>query len=460
MTISNTLGVSKVLRAGLYERVSTTEQAIKGYSIETQKSNLEEYCENNGIKIVDHYTDEGISGSKPPLKRPQLKRLLEDVEAGKIDIIIFTKLDRWFRNVQEYFKVQEILDKHNVAWKTIFEDYNTDTADGRLKVNIMLSVAANERERTGERIKVVREHKIKNREACFSWNSIPMGYIKKKDENGIPRLVKDPETEHIIAEFWEVFLKTEQLNTAAKHVTVKYNLRKFPKTWWAIAKNELYSGEYRGVKEFCEPYVDREIWEEIQAKRWVKKSPGGRVYLFAGLMKCPLCGGLLASNFNTYNDKEYRRYRCNVAWTGLCSFRTSVAEKKTEKYLLNNYKQLLEAHINTVELEQAKPKPKPKTDINALKEKLRRLNVTYRLGNIDDEEYMKDQKELKALIEQAEKEEPPKERDLTPLKKVLDTDIRSLYDTFTDEEKRRFWRSFIKEIKLDGVNVKEVIFLD
>ena len=69
-----------ILRVGLYERVSTTEQSLNGYSIETQISNLEEYAKKNKMKIVDHYTDEGISGAKPPLKRPALKRLLEDVK--------------------------------------------------------------------------------------------------------------------------------------------------------------------------------------------------------------------------------------------------------------------------------------------------------------------------------------------------------------------------------------------
>ena len=69
-----------ILRVGLYERVSTTEQSLNGYSIETQISNLEQYWKKNKMKIVDHYTDEGISGAKPPLKRPALKRLLEDVK--------------------------------------------------------------------------------------------------------------------------------------------------------------------------------------------------------------------------------------------------------------------------------------------------------------------------------------------------------------------------------------------
>ena len=95
-------GVRKrIRRVGLYERVSTDEQALKGFSVAAQKDALEEYSKDNNMKIVGHYTDEGISGAKPPLKRPALQRLLDDVQAGKIDMILFTKLDRWFRSVKE-----------------------------------------------------------------------------------------------------------------------------------------------------------------------------------------------------------------------------------------------------------------------------------------------------------------------------------------------------------------------
>ena len=111
-----------ILRGALWERVSTEEQAKFGYSIKAQVEALEEHAGKNRIKIVDHYCDEGVSAGKPYTKRPEMVRLLEDVKAGKIDIIIFTRLDRWFRNVKEYFKVQEILEQHRVEWKAIFEE--------------------------------------------------------------------------------------------------------------------------------------------------------------------------------------------------------------------------------------------------------------------------------------------------------------------------------------------------
>ena len=114
MSIMNRVS-KRILRVAIYGRVSTEEQALRGFSIEAQVDALKEYAKKNNMKIVDIYLDEGISGAKPPLKRPALNRLLEDVKAGKIDMILFTKLDRWFRSVKEYFKVQEILEDNKKA---------------------------------------------------------------------------------------------------------------------------------------------------------------------------------------------------------------------------------------------------------------------------------------------------------------------------------------------------------
>ena len=118
----------------------------------------------------------------------------------------------------------------------------------------------------------------------------------------------------------------------------------------------------------------------------------------------------------------------------------------------------MRTEIERVEEMKAKPKPISKVNINALKERLRRLTVSYMASNIPDDEYLSDQAEIKACIAGAEKEELPEDRDLTPLKKVLETDYKQLYETFTLEEKRRFWRNLIKEIVVEETEIKQVIF--
>ena len=453
-----------VLRAGLYERVSTDEQAKYGYSIETQIEALEEYCGKNKIKIVDHYTDDGVSGGKAAFRRPEMSRLLDDIKEKKIDMVLFTRLDRWFRNVQEYFKVQEILDEHKVEWKAIWEDYDTTTANGRMAIKIFLASAQNEREKGSERIKVVFDRKRKNKEAWFGPNSMPFGYTTEPDEHGFVRLVKNPDLKDALQDFWDIAVKYHNVTKAGRYVNSVYGLNRTKKMWFDIAHNEIYMGDYRGVEGYCEPYVSKEDWETLQ-KRSIKKAQGDRVYLFTGMIKCPECGSTLASGYCTKpgrngERKEYRSYRCRNREVNLCENRSSISELKTEQWLLDNLEDLLREEIARVELERTKPKKKPKTDVAALREKLRRLEVVYMAGNKTDAEYLAETAEIKEQIRKAELEklEEPDETDIEALKATLETDFRGIYETLDPEDKRRFWRGLMKEIHVEGNGVKSVDF--
>ena len=454
----------RVLRAGLFERVSTEEQAKFGYSIKTQIEALEEHAKKNRIKIVDHYCDEGVSAGKPYTKRPEMKRLLDDVKAGKIDIILFTRLDRWFRNVKEYFKVQEILDDHGVEWKAIWEDYDTTTANGRMAITIFLAIAQNEREKTAERIKAVFENKIKNKESFFGKSSVPFGYMEQYDHNGVRRLVKDPDLEPAIQEFWGIAVKYENVSKAARHVNLEYGLRRSKNLWFDIIHREIYTGTYRGVDDYCPAYVSKEDWNKLQ-NRGIRKTQCNRVYLFTGLVKCPKCGHTLTSKYTIKKlksgiTKEYKRYRCKNNEVGICSFKKTVNEIATENWLLENIEELIRKEIKIVELEREAPKPKPKTNIPALKEQLRRLEVVYLAGNKSDAEYISEQNDLKAAIKKAESELPydPAERDIENLKEMLEVNVIDLYNDLELEDKRRFWRTILKQIHVEGTKAVSVDF--
>ena len=198
--------------AALYCRVSTDEQAIHGYSLAAQRDALMAYADTHNINVSAIYIDEGVSGKAPYIKRPELLKLLDNLD--NIDMILFIKLDRWFRSVQEYYKVQEILDKNKVTWRAVLEDYNTETADGILKVNIMLSVAQNEAERTSERIKFVNASKIQRKEVVTGTQ--PFGYA-----------IKD---RHVIVDPIEGSRLTEVINHYIYHRSIAYTLE------WSNAK--------------------------------------------------------------------------------------------------------------------------------------------------------------------------------------------------------------------------------
>ena len=455
----------RILRAGLFERVSTEEQSRFGFSIQSQIEDLEKYCKDNRIKIVDHYCDEGVSAGKPYTKRPEMKRLLDDVQAGKIDVILFTRLDRWFRNVQEYFKVQEILDKHKVEWKAIWEDYDTTTANGRMAITIFLAIAQAEREKTAERIKSVFDSKRRRKESFFGENSTPAGYKEERDENGIMRLVKDPDVQEAFEAFWDIAVKYQNINKAAKYVTIEYGLTRGRNKWYELSKKEIYTGTYKGVEGYCPAYVSRKDWEALHKRKPIKKTQNDRVYLFTGLIKCPDCGNNLSAKYSKQERpdgtvREYYSYRCRDKAIGLCKNNKAVSQIKTEIWLLENLDELLEFEIRKVELEQSKPKPKSATKIATLKERLRRLDVIYMAGNKTDEEYLKEQKEIKDELQKAMADEPENtsNRDISILKETLASDFRSAYKKLDEEGKRAFWRHIIKEIHVNGNEVALVRF--
>lgn len=453
--------MNKILRVALYIRVSTEEQALHGISLAAQEDSLRRHAVDHGYKIVGVYRDEGNSARKPVMKRPVMLQLLEDVKAGKIDRILFTKLDRWFRNVREYHNVQDILETHHVTWQAILENYDTLTSDGRLRVNIMLSVNESEADRDSERIKFVFQGKRLRKEWCFtgSPDKWPYGYMPQEID-GVKRCVKNPETESIVQDFWDYVLKYNSVRKAGMYCCEKYGITRHYRTWICTARNELYTGTFHGVEDYCPAYINRTDWERIiLGHEIIKKTQcPERVYLFTGLLRCPDCGNTLKATFKTYpNDrsKEYNGYRCNNAKLRTCTFRHQLSERKIEKYLLANIRTMIEQHIIDTEVRKKEKSRRPKVrDIVSLNEQLRRLNVIYMAGNISDEEYGTETKRIKSEIEKAKLED---REDIVlntdGLKQFLESDALAIYDTLSKEDQRRIWRSIIQEIHVDGTNV-------
>lgn len=452
---------ASVLRVALYIRVSTEEQAKFCISLAAQEDCLLRYAREHNFKIVNIYRDEGNSARKPVSKRPVMLQLLEDVKTGKVDRILFTKFDRWSRNVREYHNVQAILDAHGVTWQAILENYDTLTADGRLRVNIMLSVNESEADRDSERIKFVFEGKRLRKEWCFTGgrNQWPYGYMPEVID-GVKRCVKNPETAPIMQDFWDYVVKYSSVRKAGMYCCEKYGITRNYRSWMVTARNELYTGTFHGVEDYCPAYISRTDWERIiLGHEIIKKTQNPeRVYLFTGLIQCPVCGNTLKVTFKTYpNDrtKEYNGYRCNNAKLHTCTFRHQLSERKIERHLLDNIQRDLQQYVITAEAEQTKKRPQPKVrDIVSLNEQLRRLNVIYIAGNISDEEYAAETTRLKADIEKVRNSEKEnRAADLNTIKEFLNSDFLSTYDRLAKEDQRRFWRTIIDKIHIDGTNV-------
>ena len=232
-----------------------------------------------------------------------------------------------------------------------------------------------------------------------------------------------------------------------------------------LAKKEIYTGTYKGVEDYCPAYVSRENWLKLQERGFVKSAQCNRIYLFSGLIKCPGCNRNMSARYSIQKlkdgtEKEYYSYRCPDKSLNLCSNKHSVFQLKMETWLLEHLKELALIEIDKVEIAKKQPRPKSKTNIKALKESLRRLNVSYMAGNIDDEEYLDMQKEIKAAIKKAESQDPENiaDKDTSILNYIVETDFKAHYETLDDEDKRAFWRYVIKEIHVEGNEIVSVDF--
>ena len=447
-----------VRRAALYIRVSTDEQARHGYSLGAQKEDLEEYAKRHGYAIVDYYIDDGASARKRYTTRKELVRLLEDVKAGKIDLILFIKLDRWIRNIADYYKVQEILDAHHVAWKATREEYDTETTNGRLHLNIHLSIAQNESDATGDRIRYVNAAKVARGQAVT--NQLPLG-LKVEDKRVVPN-----EQAYIVRELFRHYEEHGSLYAAYQFIKDTYGVLIYSHAARKMLSNPLYKGQYRDNVNYCEAIIPSDEFDRVQEMlkaRSIRRNPTGRVYLFSGLLICSECGqrmaGRTSNSKRTVKGRHYEyeclTYMCRKATIyHSCPHRSIISEKKIEKWLLENVVSEAERYQAEFEL-SAGSNPRPKVDRAAILRKLERLKDLYVNDMIDMETYRADYEKYSAQLAQ-ERETPPP--DFSAIKEKFNDEFIKTYQTWDRSQRRDFWRGVISAIYLDAENTPRIKF--
>lgn len=440
-----------IVRAALYMRVSTEKQVKEGDSIAAQQSALERYAKEKGYVIAGEYIDDGISGTKAD--RDELQRLLEDVKQGRIDIVLVTKLDRWFRSIRHYLNTQELLEKHHVSWTAIWEPiYDTSTAQGRLIISQMMSIAQFEAENTSQRIKQVFAYKAEKGEVLSGM--IPLGY-KIQDKH----LVPDENAEYILQAF-AYFAQTSSIFGTMNHFS---HLGIFPKTrgsfkW--LLKNEKYKGCYKGKSGYCPAIVPKELFDDVQNKllKDVRKSQK-HTYIFSSLIVCKECGCKMTGqlHYSYKGSKPQKVYICKSHYNmrpRTCSNTKKLNQNVLERYLLENVKPLLEMKVDAVRKEK-------ETDNSAriayLEKKIKKLKELYINDLITMEEYREDKESALAEINALQAHRTV---DTKPYEDFIKLNIGEQYKTFTDAEKRIFWRALIDKIVFDTDRNLSVLFLE
>lgn len=181
------------MKAVIYSRVSTADQAESGLSLEYQQNKIRAYCEAMEIDAAVNKVDAGFSAKN--LDRPGMQEVIALVKAKAVDAVVILKLDRLTRSVKDLGAIVELLEKNGVALISVQDSINTTTAAGRLILNVLGSVAQWEREAIGERTKAALQTKKANGQRT---GGIPYGFDLAEDGKTLIRNEKEQRAIEII----------------------------------------------------------------------------------------------------------------------------------------------------------------------------------------------------------------------------------------------------------------------
>jgi site-specific DNA recombinase len=317
----------KSLRCAIYTRKSTEHGLeLEFNSLDAQRDACEAYIKSQSSlgwrALPQHYDDPAYSGGN--LERPALKKLLADIEAGKVDVIVVYKIDRLTRSLADFAKLVEAFDARSISFVAVTQQFNTTTSMGRLTLNVLLSFAQFERELSSERVR--DKIAASRRKGKWTGGSVPLGYdardkklvVNKTEAETVRTIFKRyldlKSFSKLVADLDRRGIVTKRRDTRM----AKYN-GGIPFTYGPLAyflKNRIYLGETGlGGKWFDGEHaaiIDRNIFDRVQQLlkdssngRKAKRSDSGA--LLMGKLYDDR-GNRMSPSFSTKNGVRYRFY--------------------------------------------------------------------------------------------------------------------------------------------------------
>ena len=256
-------------RCAVYTRKSSEEGLDMDFnSLHAQRESCEAYItsqkQEGWVLVPDQYDDGGISGGT--LERPALQRMLADIEAGRVDVVVVYKIDRLSRSLMDFAKLVDVFDRHNVTFVSVTQTFNTTTSMGRLTLNILLSFAQFEREVTGERIrdKIAASRK----KGMWMGGNPPLGYDVRDR-----KLIVNADEANTVRMIFKRFLTVGSATLLSKDLTAEGVMSKRGKPinkgyLYKLLKNQVYIGKavhkgkaYPGEHEAI---ITQDLWNKVR----------------------------------------------------------------------------------------------------------------------------------------------------------------------------------------------------
>ena len=332
----------------IYTRVSTQDQAQEGASLPAQEEACRHYLQAMRITAMEVISDPGLSGKD--LERPGIQRILERVRAGEVAGVLAWKLDRFTRCLRDLLDVVKLLDRHQVALASVQERIDTSGPMGRFTIALMGALAQLESEQIGERTSLGMQQRIK--EGCWVGGHVPAGLVVEEGADGKRRLARHPIHAAAVAQCWLMVIGGHSLREVAAFLTTsQVPTRRSPK-WSTPAVSTLLRNErYIGL------VVDQDHFDRAQVAVEARRTPmnhpqgddahdlGGRpssrVWPFAGLVVCGLCGrALVGTQCKGRGGKLYPYFRCTGRLKAVCTARDLPAEAY-ERFMLEQVSKIV-----------------------------------------------------------------------------------------------------------------------
>ena len=328
-------------RCAIYSRKSVEERHATDFgSIDAQREAGAAYVrsrEERGWSLLPtRYEDEGFSGANT--ERPALQRLLADIEAHRIDVVVVYKVDRLSRSLLDFAKLMEAFDRHGVAFVSVTQEIDTTTSMGRMGLNILFTFAQFEREMISERTR--DKMRAARRKGKFVGGPILLGFDRHAEGR---RLVVNPTEAERVRAIFDRFLEVRCLRTVASDgnargwTTKSWSTKKGravpPKPLTGqfvgtLLRNPAYVGRVRIGDETVaaehDGVVDPRVFDAVQALLDENAATGGRLArqpsraLLGGLLRCAPCDRAMSPASTTKNGQRYGYYVCRrtreVGW--------------------------------------------------------------------------------------------------------------------------------------------------
>lgn len=321
------------LRCAIYTRVSDDEGLDQEFnSLDAQREAGEYHIKaqaHEGWRVLPERYDDGGYSAKD-LNRPAAKRLLQDIKDGKIDVVVVYKIDRMSRNMGDFVELMKLFEQYKVTFVSVTQHFNTETAMGKLILNILQSFAQFEREMTAERIR--DKFAASKMKGMWMGGPPPLGYdvVDRK-------LVINSQEAKLVGHIFERFLALgsvtmliSELNrdgyTTKSYISRTNNPvggKPFTmNTILTLLRNRLLVGDVHHKGKYYpgqhKPIVKREDFEKVQASfsenRYEKRKRTWKIKskaLLKGILYCSACGGAMSPTHTRKKNKHYHYYQAN-----------------------------------------------------------------------------------------------------------------------------------------------------